>query len=249
MRYLWSLLFALAVITAGVAFASNGSLPALAQDQTQTPTPAAAPVAVMTMPASVHEGTCAQPVAEPAYDLGDVKPYLNDDGQPLGQGDQVGTLTTPPLLTTTETAVEANLDDLLTPERPYVVVVHQDEQNFQTLIACGDIGGFEQDGQLVIGLRPLSNSGYAGIATLVRADDTMSSNIVLMSDVGALSGQAAATPAAEPTPTLVPTAPPTPSPSPSPSPTTVATTVVTAVVPANATTTVVATTPTPTPAS
>jgi len=245
MRHLWSLLFAVAVIAAGVAFTSNDSLRTLAQDETPTPDPAAA--AVMTMPAAIHEGTCAQPVAEPAYDLGDVQPFTNDDGQPLGAGDLIGTLTTPPLLTTTDTAVEVNLDDLLTPERPYVVVVHQADQQFQTLVACGEVGGFERDGQLVVGLRPLANSGYAGTATLARTDDTLSSDIILISEVGALSGQAAATPPAEPTPTLVPTVPPTPSPSPSPSPTVVGTTVITAVVPANATTTVVATTPTPAP--
>jgi hypothetical protein len=185
------------------------------------------------LPAAIHQGTCQQPTEQPAFTAGGVTPFKKD-GQPVTQQDIQGRLTLAPVLTTTETTVNTKLDDLLDPANPYVFAIHASAEDFATIVACGEIGGPVLNDQLVIALRPIANSGYAGIALLTRDGDNTKTNVYLMSDVGALSGQAAAPPAAA-TPTPIAGAPvvqPTP---------TVASTATLAPTPT------MATTPTPTP--
>ena len=101
--------------------------------------------------------------------------------------------------------------------QPHVLIVHQSEEAFETYVACGEIGGPIQDDQLVIALRPLNNSGYAGIATLSRDGDNTTSNIYLVSQVlGFTGGQAGPTPTPPPSPTPGPSPMPTPSPTAAP---------------------------------
>lgn len=210
--------FMTAVVAATLGLLFVIAAPASAQDATQTPTPAegqAAPPAVH--PAAIHQGTCSQPTPEPAYEAGDVGPFTNDEGQPIPQEEFQGTLTGPPVLTSTETGVEASLDDLLAPEQPHILIVHQSAEAFETYIACGELGGPVQGDQLTVALRPMNNSGYAGTATFNRDGDNTNSNVYLFEQVLALSGgQAGPTPTPPPTPTPGPTAMPTPSPSPAP---------------------------------
>lgn len=165
---------------------------------------------VETHPAAIHAGTCSEPTPEPAFDAGDVQPFTNDEGQALAPEEIQGTLTTPPVLTSTATEIEANLDDIT--GQPHVLVVHNSEDDFATLIACGELAGSVRDDQLVVALRPLNMSGYAGTATLSRDGDNTSSNIYLFSQVEAISGAAPAAPVEGETPTPGPTAAPTPPP-------------------------------------
>lgn len=207
------------VVAATLGLLAVVGAPAVAQDATQTPTPAQGPAAPPpeTHPAAIHQGTCSQPTPEPAYEAGDVGPFTNDEGQPIPQEEFQGTLTAPPVLTSTETGIEASLDDLLAQEQPHVLIVHQSAEAFETYIACGELGGPVQDDQLVLALRPMNNSGYAGTATLRRDGDNTQSNIYLYEQVLALSGgQAVPTPTPPPSPTPGPTAAPTQSPTPVP---------------------------------
>jgi hypothetical protein len=215
MNTLRSRLVAPAALTAGVALAVAG-LPGLAQEATP-------PAEQELHPAAIHEGTCTQPTGEPAFDFGDVGPFTDDEGNALGAQDVEGTLEAPPMLTSTETEVDVALDDLLA--QPYSVIVHQSEQSFGTYLACGELGGFVQDDQLVIGLRPLNNSGFAGTATLQRADDMTTGNIYLLADVNVLSGTPATTPTPAPSPTPAPTVPPSPTPTTAPATTVIEVTV------------------------
>lgn len=219
----------LVMIIGGLSLALAGGV-TLAQQGTP-------PAATDLHPAAIHAGTCSQPTADPAFQFGDVGPYTDDNGNALTQQDIQGTLTAPPLLTTTETKIDSSLDDLLA--NPYVIIVHQSKDNFDTYLACGEVGGYVQNDQLEVGLRPLNNSGFAGIAILKKNGDSTTGNIYLMQQAMALSGGQSATPVPM-TPTAGPTIPPTPS----PTPTTQATTVVTAVVPAGVTPTIVVPTPT-----
>jgi hypothetical protein len=225
--------------------------------QTPTPAPAAAP----SLPAAIHQGTCQQPVTQPAFDASGVTLFKKGD-QPVTQQDVQGRLTLSPLLSTGETTIQTKLDDLLDPATPYVLAVHASAQDFATIVACGEIAGPVLDDQLVIALRPIANSGYAGVAFLTRDGDTTKTNVYLMGDVGALSGQAA-TPVAATTPTPVAGAPvvqptatvastatlaPTPTAGTTPSATATATATTTATATATSTATVTVTaTPTPTP--
>lgn len=61
--------------------------------------------------------------------------------------------------------VPMSIDDILASD--HAINVHQSEEEMSTFIACGDLGGEpDQNGSLVIGLRELNSSGYAGIAVL-----------------------------------------------------------------------------------
>ncbi len=209
-----------AVLTAALGLVLSGTATVAAQDATQTPTPAQAAPAIATYPAAIHEGTCQQPNKEPAYKAGDVKPFTDESGKPIDQSQYQGVLTGPPVLTTTETSIDAKFDDLVNKDNPHVLIVHQSADQFDTYIACGELGGPVQDDQLVVGLRPMNNSGFAGTALLKKDGDKTTSNLYLTEQVLALQGgKAGPTPSPAPSPTPAPTAQPTPSPSPAPAPT------------------------------
>jgi hypothetical protein len=188
-----------------------------AQDD-PTPTPAAAPAATpppAAHPVAIHQGTCQQPVAEPAYDLGTAGPPTDEQGQPIPPQ---GVLTAPPLLEAAAEDVEYNLGDLLASGQPYVVIVHQSAEEFTTYLACGELAGPFVDNQLEIALRPVGNAGFAGVATFEGGDDTTTSVVYVITELLGLSGgQTAGTPQPQPTPVAAQgTIPPTPSPSPVP---------------------------------
>jgi hypothetical protein len=207
-----------AVLTVAMGLIVFGTATVAAQDVTPTVEgQAQATPTFATYPAAIHEGTCQQPNKEPAYKAGDVKPFTNDDGQPIDQADYQGTLTGPPVLTTTETSIDAKFDDLVSKDNPHVLIVHQSADQFDTYVACGELGGPVQDDQLVVALRPMNNSGFAGTAILKKDGDKTTSNAYLTEQVLALQGgKTGPTPSPAPSPTPAPTAQPTPSPSPAP---------------------------------
>ncbi len=192
------------------AFLLSGGMRGLAQDQA---TPAPMVIPVTPHPAAIHQGTCTQPVAEPAYDFGNVGPPTNEGGQPFGPQDIRGQITGPALLTSTA-QMAFNLDDFLGAGQPAVVLIHESSQNFANILACGEIGGPVIDGTLTVGIRPLNNSGFAGIAEFDSDGDNTNGTIWMIPEVQSLSGGQQATPAAQgsPTPgaTFAPTATPTP---------------------------------------
>ncbi len=143
------------------------------------------PGPVILPPAAIHEGTCANPAPEPAYDLGDlriqqVRPVV-EAGPPedaSADGDEVldkdwdailpgaTDVPLPPEILKTEAEVDATFDDLF--GAPHVVAVHQNAVDYGTLIACGDLAAANREGagEAVIGLRPLNASNYYGYAVL-----------------------------------------------------------------------------------
>jgi hypothetical protein len=144
-------------------------------------------------PAHIHSGSCDQ--------LGDVDyPLTNvsasgmmtgmiamaatpSSGMPAAMATPGGLTMSPAMGATTaiavetsQTLVDASLDDLLA--QPYAINVHESQDNIQNYIACGDLGGemmtgpaMANGGVLAIGLRELNDSGESGIA-LLRATDT-----------------------------------------------------------------------------
>lgn len=119
----------------------------------------ATPVAGGNYPVAIHQGTCAAPTAQPAYQLDSTIPVGADhpDASVLGQPNGV------PVLTTTAT-IEATLDDIANGGN--VVAVHASLEDFDTIIACGQIGGPNVEGTVTIALQPVGESTVAGIATL-----------------------------------------------------------------------------------
>lgn len=146
--------------------------PATAQDEEETVE------AVVTHPAHVHVGSCAELDPNPAFPLNNVGPRTDDDGN-MPEPDQIkGSLSANPVMIS-ETEIDVNLDDLL--ETAHAINVHESDQNMGTYIACGDIGGPVIDDELYIGLITQSDSGFSGIAKLEKDDDKTDVTIYLMS--------------------------------------------------------------------
>lgn len=139
-------------------------------------------------PAHIHNGTCDN-LGDVAYPLNDVAP-LEDGATPavspvaspaaggMGEVDAQST-----------TKVEVSLDDLLGTE--YAINVHESKENIGNYIACGNITGTATDGQLVVTLDELNDSGYSGQAILKdNGDGTTTVTVMLME-----TGDGSATPA------------------------------------------------------
>ena len=147
-------------------------------------------------PANVYTGTCDS--------LGDIAAPLNDVA-PIGF--PVGGAATPALAIGTPvpedqeteeatplidvegvpsdsvTVVQESLEELISGE--HVIAVHQSAVNFDDLIACGDIAGEPTDGQLVVQLEELNDSGYSGEALLESNDDDTTTVTIALQESGA----------------------------------------------------------------
>src|SRR5688572_23776292 len=110
-------------------------------------------------PAHIHSGTCDN--------LGDIVAPLSDVTE-LTAGESFG-VPTAVLVKESETDVALPLGDILA--APHAINVHESAEAIQNYIACGDIGGRVIDGDLVIGLRELNDSGHHGVAVLEGDDD------------------------------------------------------------------------------
>ena len=132
-----------------------GTATAVAQDATPvaTPeaTPEATPVAAVVHPAHIHSGTCEA--------LGEVVHPLADVAEPA-QPAPAGVIP----VAVSVTRVEASLDEIL--GAPHAINVHQSYEEIGAYIACGNLGGTPTNGDLLVGLMELNDSGYAGVAWL-----------------------------------------------------------------------------------
>ncbi len=150
-------------------------------------------------PAHIHTGTCDE--------LGDVVfPLTNVSMMGMMEGMMEGTpeaddaamemgetmgAETAVMVETSATMVEAAMEDIV--EGGHAINVHQSEENIEEYIACGDIGGMlmgpmemgdrTMGEMLVIGLRELNGSGYAGVATLEEMDEETLVTVYLAQDL------------------------------------------------------------------
>jgi hypothetical protein len=161
---------------------------ALAQDPTPDPN------AIVTHPAHIHVGSCAELDPNPKAPLNDVGPQMKDDDELPTSEDIKGSLGAASVEVSKTEDVEVSFDDLL--NEAHAINVHESAQAIENYIACGDIGGPVIDDKLWIGLLPQNNSGYAGVAQIEKdGDDQVTVTIYL---VGGLAGEpgAPATPTA-----------------------------------------------------
>ncbi len=143
----------------------------------------ATPSAEVAHPAHIHTGSCTE--------LGDVVYPLNDVALAPGGGTPTAS---PTMMETMHdvissiTVVDASLDDLIA--GGYAINVHASADDMGTYIACGDIAGTvrmhmrsEAPAGLVIPMRQLNESGYAGMAWLTpTADGKTEVSVFLASD-------------------------------------------------------------------
>jgi hypothetical protein len=198
MRFIHAWLVAPAVVVV-LGMALLGGAGVLAQNATPASGVASpAPAPTESYPVAIHQGTCANPTAEPAYKIGDIRGFIDSSNQVIPRSQYLGTLTTPPVLTS-GVGISPKLDDLLG-STPYVILVHKSAQDYATYIACGEIGGPVVNDQLALALRPLNDSGYYGLAILSRPGAALggsngtTGNIYLFSGAAGMTGGAMATP-------------------------------------------------------
>jgi hypothetical protein len=111
-------------------------------------------------PVAVHEGTCDELVSEPAWQLDDaVAIGVGDDG--VDQDDVIGPEVGATVVGSAG-AIDSTLDDLA--GGSYVVAVHASPDNFDTVIACGQVAGVKTEGKIVVALVPVGKSTFAGVA-------------------------------------------------------------------------------------
>src|SRR5215216_4881610 len=112
-------------------------------------------------PSHIHNGDCDEP--------GEVIQPLNS-------------LTVPVVAEAAFTSIPQSLDELLAED--HALKVHLSKDQIQIYLACGDIGGAtDADGALIVGMKELDDSGYAGIAYLVPAANGSTSVSVMIARV------------------------------------------------------------------
>lgn len=137
---------------------------------------------------SIHEGSCDEPVAASSWDVGEAylpgaDPTDDESGEMRGSTDAVAVLIM-------DETVDTNFGDVLD-EGQYILAVHRDAENFGDIVACGALGGIVDDGRLVVGLAPVSDSGIQGVAVIDEdssgflglGDDQLSVKVYLLVDI------------------------------------------------------------------
>jgi hypothetical protein len=151
----------LAIIGILVLFVA-ATLGASAQGATAVATPSADLKRASAYPVSIHQGTCqdlvAQPVG-PAIDAGVA-------GLDINNADAAGFIGINAQLPVLEASADYDGTLAYYTETPHVVVIHENAKEFGTIIACGQIAGFENDGQLVFGIRGDTTSLVSGVAII-----------------------------------------------------------------------------------
>jgi hypothetical protein len=90
------------------------------------------------------------------------------------------------------TDVQASLDDILAAE--HAINVHESEEAIEVYIACGEITGTAENGELEVYLNELNDSGYTGEAILRDNGDGTTTVDVMLMQSGEMEGMAEATP-------------------------------------------------------
>jgi plastocyanin len=122
-------------------------------------------------PSHIHSGDCDE--------LGEVIQPLTSltvpGGETLGNADGV-------VAEAAFTSIPQTLDELL--EEDHALKVHLSKDQIQTYLACGDIGGtLDANGALIVGMKELDGSGYAGIAYIAPGANGQTSVSVMIAQV------------------------------------------------------------------
>jgi hypothetical protein len=111
-------------------------------------------------PVTIHQGDCENPGADVVHDLGTATSRADmEDAEMRGQEET-------PVYEVDEN-VGGTFDDLT--EASHVILIHESQDNFGTAIACGNIGGADVDGRIIIPLQPVGDD-INGVAILNEDD-------------------------------------------------------------------------------
>ncbi|HEV2065407.1 MAG TPA: hypothetical protein VGR08_01130 [Thermomicrobiales bacterium] len=127
-------------------------------------------------PAHIHAGTCDDLDPNPKAPLSYVSVLQNEGDDPEANSPQ-GVLTADRVLLSVTEGVELSMEDILA--ESHSINIHLSDQEIDTYIACGEIGGVTVEGDLYVGLRDVNGSGYSGIAKLSEDGDSTNVEIYL----------------------------------------------------------------------
>src|SRR5690606_4222617 len=145
-------------------------------------------------PPHIHSGTCAElgDVVFPLTDVGGAGHMMDGDMMDATPDDMGGMHHegTPAagdmndaMQETSVTDVDASLDDILSAN--HAINIHESAENIGNYIACGDLTGEPEDGELTIDVQELNDSGYSGEATLVdNGDGTTTVTVTISKGAG-----------------------------------------------------------------
>jgi hypothetical protein len=126
-------------------------------------------------PSHIHAGDCSMP-GDVVVGLSDVGVVGNDaEGAEAHVHVDIGRST-----------VELALADILATD--HSIMVHQSADDMGTILSCGAIGGHDVDGSFLVGMGPVGDSGYSGIAWLTDNGDGTTGVQVTISHSGATEG-------------------------------------------------------------
>lgn len=157
-----------------LVLAMVGGSAAVFSQSTPMASPGSSDVAMY--PAHIHAGMCPE-VGDVVFPLETVTQMDMDTdsatpaGTAVADASMVGTpmVAGSPMPLGSTTIVEAPLDDILGAE--HAINLHQSPENMSMYVACGDITGEAQNGELVIDLMEQNDSGVEGQATLTDNGD------------------------------------------------------------------------------
>ncbi|HYH11457.1 MAG TPA: hypothetical protein VD789_03800 [Thermomicrobiales bacterium] len=139
-----------------IVFGATALLATSAAAQDATPPTRVDPGPVY--PVSIHEGTCEAPVAQPVGLTSDTSTVgLESDSEFVG-------VTSQPSVHSATLEYDGTLDELT--GEPHVVAVHASPDAYGTIVACGEIAGYEHDGTMVIPVRAVASEEVSGIAVV-----------------------------------------------------------------------------------
>lgn len=174
------------LLAAGLALLPGGSL---AQDATPAMEGGMGP-----HPGHIHTGSCPE-VGDVVFPLNDVT-HMDMMGTPMAGMDDadstpmagVDDMEMGEVVAMSTTDVEASLEDILAAE--HAINLHLSAEEIGVYIACGNITGEPEDGQLEIELEEQNESGYQGMAMLLdNGDGTTTVDVMLtMSDAEMAQG-------------------------------------------------------------
>jgi hypothetical protein len=132
-------------------------------------------------PAHIHSGSCTT-LGDVVYPLNNVSSSPDMMGTPMA-GMMMGATTAIPV-EMSSTTVDTTLADLTS--EAYAINVHESAANIGNYIACGDIGGSVMGSDLAIGIAPLNDSGFSGVAWLHDNGDGTTTVTVFLTHSGGM---------------------------------------------------------------
>lgn len=111
-------------------------------------------------PVAIHEGTCDDLTAQPNYEIDNAVTHgsNNEDAEPIGSDEAL------PVVMGTSSTIDSSLNDLA--DQGNAVAVHASADDYDTIVACGNIAGMKDDGKLVVALNSVDDATVVGVAIL-----------------------------------------------------------------------------------